>query len=269
LLSERRLMDVWLKALVLGIVEGATEFLPISSTGHLIIAADWLAYPEAERATFEIFIQLGAMLAVFWHFRADLADLARRAPRDRAAQRLLVNLAIAFVPAAAVGFLFHDWIETYLFSVRSVAFAMIAGGVVIWLIEARHRRPTVAHMPEMQWREALWVGLAQVTSLYPGVSRAGATIMGGMLAGLGRPAATQFSFFLAMPTLAAASLFSLAKALPRITSGEVAALGVGLVSAFVTALAVIRVFLRYVQTHDFRPFAYYRIAFGLVLLLLA
>jgi undecaprenyl-diphosphatase len=260
---------VLLKALLLGIVEGATEFLPVSSTGHLIIAAEWLNYPEAERSTFEIFIQLGAMLAVFWHYRGDLFDLARRAPRDPAARSLLLNVAIAFLPAAAVGFLFHEWIEAYLFSVRTVALALIVGGIAIWLIEQRGARPDVEVMEAMRWREALAIGIAQVTSLFPGVSRAGATIMGGMLAGLSRPAATQFSFYLAMPTLAAASLYSLAKALPRIAAGEAGALAVGLVTAFISALAVIRVFIRFVQTHDFRGFAYYRIAFGLLLLAFA
>jgi undecaprenyl-diphosphatase len=250
----------------LGIVEGVTEFLPVSSTGHLIIATEWLAYPDAERATFEIFIQLGAMLAVFWHYRADLLDLARRAPREPAAQGVIANLALAFLPAAVIGFLLHHWIEEHLFSVRAVAAALVAGGVAIWLIERFGPRVTIARMEDMRWREALAVGLAQVASLYPGTSRAAATIMGGMLSGLSRPAATRFSFFLAMPTLTAASLFSLAKAFPHIHAAEAASLAVGLAAAFVSALIVIRALLRYVQTHDFRPFAYYRIAFGLLLL---
>jgi undecaprenyl-diphosphatase len=258
-----------LKAILLGIVEGATEFLPVSSTGHLIIAADWLRYPEAERATFEIFIQLGAILAVFWHYRRDLLDLGRRAPRDAQARALLGKVLAAFVPAAAVGLLLHDWIEANLFSVRAVAAAMIAGGAVIWLVELRRPRPDVTRMDAMTWRQAVWVGVAQIASLYPGMSRAAATIVGGMLAGLDRPAATQFSFYLALPTLSAASLFSLVKALPTITASEASSLAVGLVAAFVSALLVIRAFLRYVQSHDFRPFAYYRIAAGALLLLLS
>jgi len=256
-----------LQALILGIVEGATEFVPVSSTGHLIIAADWLGYPEAERATFEIFIQMGAILAVFWHYRSDLLQLAQRAQRERPAQELIGKVLLAFLPAAAVGFLLHRWIEAHLFSVRAVAGALIVGGIVIWLVERRPRPATVQRMEAMGWREALWVGLAQVTSLYPGVSRAAATIIGGMLAGMSRPAATHFSFYLALPTLTAASLFSLAKALPTITAGEASSLTIGFVSAFVTALLVIRAFLRYVQSHDFRPFAYYRIALGVLLLL--
>jgi undecaprenyl-diphosphatase len=259
-------MLVWLKAAVLGVVEGATEFLPISSTGHLIIAADWLRFPEAQRDTFEIFIQLGAILAVFWHYRIDLLDLARRAPRDPAAQGLIGKVLFAFLPAAVVGLLLHHWIEEHLFSVRAVAWALIAGGVVIWLVELRPRAPTVARMESMRWRDALVVGMAQVASLYPGTSRAAATIVGGMMSGMSRPAATQFSFYLALPTLTAASLFSLLKAIHEITADQAVALAVGFVAAFLSALAVIRVFLAYVQTHDFRPFAYYRIVFALLLL---
>jgi undecaprenyl-diphosphatase len=255
-----------LKAILLGVVEGATEFLPVSSTGHLIIAADWLRYPQAQRATFEIFIQLGAILAVFWHYRRELIDLVRRASRERSAGELLAKVLLAFVPAAAVGLLFHHWIEDHLFSVRAVSAALIGGGVLIWLIELRPALPSVTDIESMGWRHAVWVGLAQITSLFPGVSRAAATIIGGMLCGMSRPAATQFSFYLALPTLTAASLFSLAKAAGTITSGEAGSLAVGFGAAFVTALLVIRGFLRYVQSHDFRPFAYYRIAFGILLL---
>jgi undecaprenyl-diphosphatase len=257
-----------LKALLLGIVEGATEFVPVSSTGHLIIASDWLHYPVAQRATFEIFIQLGAILAVYWHYRSDLLELARGAAHARPARALIAKVLLAFVPAAVVGLLLHRWIEDHLFSVHAVAVSLIVGGAIIWIIELRPRRPSVERMEAMGWREAVWVGLAQVTSLYPGISRAGATIVGGMLAGMSRPAATQFSFYLALPTLTAASLFSLLKAASTITRDEATSLALGFAAAFVTALLVIRGFLRYVQSHDFRPFAYYRIAFGLLLLLL-
>ena len=260
---------LWLKAIILGIVEGATEFLPVSSTGHLIIAAEWLHYPQAQRATFEIFIQLGAILAVFWHYRRELLDLVRRAARQRPARELIAKVLLAFVPAAAVGFLLHHWIEEHLFSVHAVAAALIVGGAIIWLIELRPRRPAVTHIEAMGWRHAVWVGLAQITSLYPGVSRAAATIVGGMLAGMSRPAATQFSFYLALPTLTAASLFSLAKAAGTITADEASSLALGFATAFITALLVIRAFLRYVQSHDFRPFAYYRIALGILLLILS
>lgn len=256
-----------LKALILGIVEGATEFLPISSTGHLIIASEVLNYPEPARATFEIFIQLGAILAVFWHYREPLLDLGRRVPQDAKAGAFVLKVLLAFLPAAFVGLLFHDWIEEHLFSVRSVAWALVAGGLVILMIERRQHTPAVQTIEEMSWRDALWVGIAQVTALYPGVSRAGATIMGGMLAGLGRPTATQFSFYLALPTISAASVFSILKSLSDLTAADIAPLTVGFIAAFVSALVVIRGFIRYVQTHDFRVFGYYRIVFGLLLLL--
>jgi len=258
-----------LKALLLGLVEGATEFLPVSSTGHLIIASEWLHYPPAQRATFEIFIQLGAILAVYWHYRRELLTLAHDARRDRGARALIGKVLLAFLPAAAIGFLLHHWIEVHLFSVHAVALALIVGGGVIWCIELRPPAVAVERIEGVRWGDALWIGIAQVASLYPGVSRAAATIMGGMLTGLARPAATQFSFYLALPTLTAASLYSLLKALGHIEASEASALAIGFVSAFVSALAVIRVFLRYVQTHDFRPFAYYRIVFGLLLLWLA
>jgi undecaprenyl-diphosphatase len=260
-------MLVWLKAVVLGIVEGATEFLPISSTGHLIIAADVVNFPVAARDTFEIFIQLGAILAVFWHYRTTLLDLGRRAPRDPAARALVGKVLLAFVPAALVGFLVHHWIEAHLFSVRAVAWAMISGGVIIWLVERRPQRVTVSALEGTRWRDALAIGVAQIASLYPGTSRAAATIIGGMLTGLSRPAATQFSFFLALPTLTAASLFSLLKAIHQIHADEAVALALGLIAAFASALLVIRAFLAFVQTHDFRPFAYYRVIVGALLLL--
>ncbi len=261
-------MPLWLKALVLGVVEGVTEFLPISSTGHLIVASDWIGYPQASRATFEIFIQLGAILAVFWHYRESLLDLARDLPAESRARSLVAKVFVAFLPAAFVGLLFHHWIEENLFSVRSVAAALVGGGIVILLIERRQWRPAVQEMENMRWSDAVWVGLAQITSLFPGVSRAAATIMGGLLAGMSRPAATQFSFYLALPTITAASLFSLLKSLSDLGSGDIVPFTVGFLAAFASALLVIRAFLRYVQSHDFRPFGWYRIAFGLLLLVL-
>jgi undecaprenyl-diphosphatase len=258
---------LWLQALLLGLVEGATEFLPVSSTGHLIIASDWLHYPEAQRATFEIFIQLGAILAVYWHYRRELLALVSEAPRQPAARDLLAKVLLAFVPAAAVGFVAHHWIEEHLFSVRAVAWALIVGGVIMWIVDRAPRAASVYRIEAVGWRAALAIGAAQVVSLFPGMSRAAATIVGGLLAGLDRPTATQFSFYLALPTLTAASLYSLLKALGQIDAGAAGALAVGFVAAFVTALAVIRVFLRYVQTHDFVPFAVYRIVFGVLLLL--
>lgn len=262
-------MPLLLKALILGIVEGITEFLPISSTGHLIIASAIVDYPEQQRATFEIFIQLGAILAVVWHYRTALFDLVRRAPRDAHARALILKVGVAFVPAAVVGLLFHEMIEAYLFSPTNVAAALIAGGFVIFAVERRMRAPRVTALEDTRWGDAVAIGVAQIASLYPGVSRAGATIIGGMLAGLSRRAATEFSFYLALPTLIAASLYSLIKSLPALSAADIAPFSVGLVSAFVSALIVIRSFLAYVQTHDFRAFGYYRIAAGLVVLLVS
>lgn len=260
-------MPLLVKAFILGIVEGITEFLPISSTGHLIIASAIVDYPEHQRATFEIFIQLGAILAVIWHYRAALFDQVRRAPSDAAARNLFLKVGVAFVPAAAVGLLFHDAIEHYLFSPINVAAALIVGGFIILAVERRMRTPVIAALEGTRWSDAIAIGLAQIASLYPGVSRAGATIIGGMLAGLSRRAATEFSFYLALPTLIAASLYSLIKSLPEMSAADIAPFTVGLIAAFVSALIVIRSFLTYVQGHDFRIFGYYRIAAGLVVLL--
>lgn len=252
----------------MGVVEGVTEFLPVSSTGHLILVGALLDYPERQRITVEIFIQMGAILAVFWQYGTELLDLARRVPRDRTARDLVLKVLVAFLPAAAVGFLFHHVIEDRFFSPRSVAAALILGGVVILLVERRPRDAHVERIEATGWRDALGIGLAQVASLFPGVSRAGATIIGGLLVGLSRPVATQFSFYLALPTVSAASLFGLVKGLPLLGAADVMPLALGFVAAFASALLVIRSFLRYVRAHDFRAFGYYRIVLGLLVYLL-
>jgi len=253
-----------LKAVVLGIVEGVTEFLPISSTGHLIVASALIDYPEAHRATFEIFIQLGAILAVVWHYREHLLDLLRRAPADTSARLLIAKVLLAFVPAAAAGFLFHHAIEEHLFSPLVVAATLIVGGILIVIIERRVWRPSVDGIEATGWRESAWVGVAQVLSLIPGVSRAGSTIIGGMLAGMSRPTATQFSFYLSIPTLTAASLYSLFKARHDLGGADLVPLGVGFVVSFVSALVVIRAFIGFVQRNTLSGFGYYRILFGLI-----
>jgi undecaprenyl-diphosphatase len=260
---------VWLliQAVILGIVEGLTEFLPVSSTGHLIVTGVFIDYPERQRATFEIFIQLGAIVAVFWHYRRELLDLAVRAPREAPARDLALKVAVAFVPAAVIGFLFHHWIEAHLFSVRTVAGALIVGGVILLAVERRPLTAVVDSIEQARWRDAVGVGIAQVFSLFPGISRAGATIVGGLLTGMSRPASTQFSFYLALPTITAASLFSLWKSLSHLTAADALPLSVGFLAAFASALIVIRLFIAYVQTHDFRIFGYYRIVAGIVLLL--
>ena len=257
-----------LKAFVLGIVEGVTEFLPVSSTGHLIVVSTFLDYPAEARETFDIFIQLGAILAVVWHFRAHLFEIVSLAPSRRVDRDLLAKLFLAFLPAATVGFLFHRLIERYLFSPTVVGVTLIAGGIVIILVERRAWHFRTHTIEALTWREAVWVGLAQTVSMIPGVSRAGATIIGGMFAGLDRPVATQFSFYLSIPTLTAASLYSLFKARHLLNGGHAASLAVGFVVSFVAALIVVRAFIGFVQRHDFTGFGYYRIAFGLVVLAL-
>ena len=247
-------MPLLLKALVLGIVEGVTEFLPISSTGHLILVGDWIGYPEASRVTMEIFIQMGAILAVFWQYGAALRDLAVRAPHDGAARDLIAKVLLAFVPAAVVGLLFHHAIEEHLFNPLRVASALVLGGILLIVIERRPRAVTIETVEATRWSDALWVGVAQVASLFPGVSRAGATIVGGLLVGMSRPAATDFSFYLALPTVSAASLFSLAVVAVIVFVGVL------------SALLVIRSFLRFVRSHDFQGFGWYRIVFGAIVL---
>ncbi len=257
-----------LKALVLGIVEGITEFLPISSTGHLIVASHIIDYPEASREAFEIFIQLGAILAVVWHYWKPLLKLVEGAPREVQARELIGKVMLAFVPAAAVGFLFHHLIEEHLFSPTVVAGSLIVGGVIIIFVERQRLHFEVRAIDQTSWMQALWVGVAQVLSLVPGVSRAGSTIIGGMLVGMNRSAATQFSFYLSIPTMFAASLYSLFKARHLLTMNDAMPLAIGFVAAFISALIVVRAFITFVQRHDFTGFGYYRILAGLAILLL-
>ena len=249
-----------LKAFILGIVEGITEFLPISSTGHLILAADLLDFTGARANVFNIAIQSGAMLAVVWEYRARFF---------RVDLNLYRNLLVAFVPAAALGLLFGSQIKHYLFHAVPVALAFIVGGVIILLVDRGNRISRVQESREMTWLDALKVGIAQCFALIPGTSRSGATIIGGMLFGLSRKAATEFSFFLAVPTLVAAGAYDLWKNRDLFSSTDVPLFAVGLVTSFVSAWLVIRWLIRYVATHDFRWFAWYRIAFGLVVLLTA
>lgn len=256
-----------LKAAILGLVEGVTEFLPISSTGHLIVASSLLGFQGSLGGTFEIFIQLGAVLAVVWFYRRDLWSQAQRLPKDRAVQRLWLNVAIAFVPAAALGFLLHEWIKAVLFSPAVVALALIVGGVVLILVERRDHAGGTASLMDISPRQALVVGIAQVLSLVPGTSRSAASIVGGLLGGLDRSTATAFSFYLAIPTLGLATLFDLVTSLDQINRQDALLLAVGLAVAFVSALAAVGWLLRYVATHDFRPFGIYRIVAGMAVLL--
>lgn len=260
-------MDQWLllKALILGIVEGLTEFLPVSSTGHLIIAGDLLSYTGERAKTFEIFIQLGSILGVVWYYRDRLGQLAAGLSKPPA-RWFVLNLFIAFLPAAVVGLLLHRYIRAYLFSPITVAIALIVGGVAILVIERLPLRARVADLAALTPRDAFKIGLAQTCALFPGVSRSGATIMGGLLSGLTRTAATEFSFFLAMPTMLAATLYDLYRSREFLQPDDLLVFALGFVSAFVSALLVVKLFLAYVARHDFTAFAYYRIGFGLLVL---
>src|SRR3954465_7672151 len=258
--------DLLVKAAIMGLVEGATEFIPVSSTGHLIVVGEWLHLVDERARTFEIFIQLGAILAVMWLYRTRLLRTVQSAGRDPRSRRLILNLGIAFLPAAIVGFLAHDWIKEHLFARAVVACALVVGGILILLIERWAPSTRIADVEELPPRTALGIGLAQVLSLVPGTSRSGATIMGGYALGLSRVAATEFSFFLAIPVMFAATLFDLLKARHMLSSADTPVFAVGFVVSFITALIVVKKFLQYVSNHTFRPFAYYRIVFGLLLL---
>ena len=247
-----------LHALILGLVEGITEFLPISSTGHLIVAGSLLGFNDERAGVFFVAIQTGAMLAVLWEYRARFFRI------DPALYR---NLVVAFIPAAVLGLLFSKYIKSYLFHAVPVALAFIVGGVIILLVDRGEKDARVKDTRSMSWLDALKVGVAQCFALIPGTSRSGATIIGGMLFGMSRPAATEFSFFLAVPTLCAAGGYDLLKHRALFSTDDLGMFAVGLAVSFASAFAVIRWLIRYVATHDFRPFAWYRIAFGAVVLL--
>ena len=257
-------------AAILGLVEGLTEFLPVSSTGHLIVAGSLLHYTGDRAKLFEIVIQAGAILAVCWEYRARLFMVVRGLPRERGAQRFALNLLVAFLPAAVLGLAFSAFIKAHLFAPVPVATAFIAGALVIlWAERRQRRRPDsvrIRGVDELHWLDALKIGFAQALALIPGTSRSGATIIGGMLFGLSRQAATEFSFFLAIPTLFAATGYDLFRNRDLLASNDLAMIGVGFAVAFISAFFTIRALLRYVAHHDFVPFAWYRIAFGLLIL---
>jgi undecaprenyl-diphosphatase len=262
-----------LKALIMGIVEGLTEFLPISSTGHLILAGSLLDFTGEKIKVFEIVIQAGAMLAVCWEYRVKIGSVIAGLFSDAKAQRFVLNLVIAFLPAAVLGLLFSKKIKAVLFAPVPVALAFIIGGVIILWVERRHKANPVAarikSIDDMTPLDALKVGFAQAFALIPGTSRSGATIIGGMLFGLSRKAATEFSFFLAIPTLFAATIYSLYKDRALLSMADIPLFGIGTVSAFVSAFFCVRWLLRYISTHDFTVFAWYRIVFGIVVIISA
>jgi undecaprenyl-diphosphatase len=261
-------MDITLllHALILGIVEGLTEFLPVSSTGHLILAGDLLHFNDEKGKVFEIVIQFGAILAVAWEYRAKIAQVMLGLSHERAAQRFVLNLGIAFMPLALLGLLFHKPIKAILFQPIPVAMAFIIGGLFILWAERRQHTVRIATLDQLNASDALKLGLAQALALIPGTSRSGATIIGGLFFGLSRQAATEFSFFLAIPTLTLATLYQVYKERELFSIDDMGMFAVGFGAAFVSAFFCVRWLLRYISHHDFVPFAWYRIAFGLLVI---
>ena len=271
------MVEELLKAVILGIVEGVTEFLPISSTGHLIVAAQALSLEASLRGTFEIFIQVGAVVAVMIFYRQELIAQAKSAFKDRSVSSFWLGVLLAFLPAAVVGFLFSDVIDAVLFNPTVVGLALIAGGLLFLGFERFMTIPPSASAasaegtPHISLRQAFIVGLCQLLALVPGMSRSGMSILGGLMAGLNRQAATRFSFYLAMPTLGMATLYSLMRDLDKVIAGgaqNLLLLGAGALVSGVVAWAAIAWLLRYIANHNFVPFAWYRIVVGGLILLL-
>ncbi len=268
-------MDIILaiKAIIMGLVEGFTEFLPISSTGHLILAGSLLDFTTDKAKVFDIAIQAGAILAVMWEYRARIGVVVKGMFSEPRQQKFVVNLIVAFLPAAVLGFLFSKAIKEHLFTPVPVATAFIVGALVILWAERRHRTLPGSHrietVDDMTMLDAFKVGCAQCFALIPGTSRSGSTIIGGMLFGLSRKAATEFSFFLAIPTLLAATVYSVIKERHLLSVADLPLFGLGGLAAFVSAFLCVRWLLRYISTHDFTIFAWYRIVFGVVVLVTA
>lgn len=262
-------MDLWsaAQAVILGIVEGLTEFLPISSTGHQIIVADLIGFGGERAMAFNIIIQLGAILAVVWEFRRKITDIVTGLPTQRNAQRFTVNLLIAFLPAVVLGVIFADMIHEYLFNPITVAVALVLGGFVMLWAEKRVHTVRVDHVDDMHWTDALKVGCAQCLAMIPGTSRSGSTIIGGLLFGLSRKAATEFSFFLAMPTMVGAAVYSGYKYRDLFRAEDFPVFALGFIVAFIFAMIAVRALLKFIANHSYAVFAWYRIAFGILILM--
>ena len=262
-------MDIVLlvKAAIMGIVEGLTEFLPISSTGHLILAGALLGFDDEKAKVFDIAIQTGAIFAVIMVYWQKIRSTIVALPRQRKAQRLVLNVVIGFLPAVVLGLLFGKVIKAHLFIPTVVASTFIIGGfIILWAEKRPPGSVRIENVDDMTPMDALKVGLVQCFAMIPGTSRSGATIIGGMLLGLSRQAATDFSFFLAIPTLIGAGAYSLYKERALLSMADLPMFAVGLAFSFISAWLCVRWLLRYISTHDFVPFAWYRIAFGIVVL---
>lgn len=258
--------SVLLKAIILSIVEGATEFIPVSSTGHLILASEILNFDGPLAGTFEVVIQLGAILAVCVLYFRRLLNVVIGLPSDPAARYFASAVIIAFLPAALLGFLLHDFIKQVLFSPYVVCISLITGGIAILLIEYFKPAPRVADVENLRPVTALQIGLFQCVAMIPGVSRSGATIMGALMIGVDRKTAAEFSFFLAIPTMLGAFTLDLWKGRELLNADQAFVIGVGFVGAFISSLIVVRWLIGYVSRHDFKPFGWYRIIFGTLFL---
>jgi len=265
-----------IKAAIMGVVEGVTEFLPISSTGHLIVVGDALHFDGPAAQTFEIFIQLGSILSVVWLYKKKIFDFSSKdasASLQTGWMKFWIKVLVSFLPAAIVGLAAHKYIKAYLFTPTIVALSLIGGGIVILGVEAFLRRKSISAPAEnavqhVKYSQAIWIGVAQILALIPGVSRSGSTIIGGMLTKLDRKTATEYSFFLAIPTMLAATGYDLLKSAGSVSSSDVPVFAVGFIVAFFSALVAIKTFIRFIGTHSFRGFAWYRIAFGVLILLI-
>ncbi len=255
-------------SLLLGVIEGVTEFLPISSTGHLILTTDLLGLATPPGRVLEVVIQLGAILAVCWFYRARLRQLAMGVFHERASQHFTLKLFLAFLPSAIIGLLAHDMIKTHLFSTLVVSVMLIVGGIAILLIERYKPDPHTIELEAISFKMAIAIGFFQVLAMIPGTSRSGATIMGALLMGIERKTAAEFSFFLAIPTMLAATVYDLYKNFGALSDENFISIGVGFVAAFLAALLSVRALLTFLGRHGFAPFAWYRIAVGVIMLCL-
>ena len=262
-------MDMWLavQAFILGVVEGLTEFLPVSSTGHQIIVADAIDFGGQRAKAFNIIIQLAAILAVMWEYRRKIVEVVVGVPREAKAQRFTVNLLVAFFPAVILGLSFADLIEKWFFYPFTLASAPVGGGVVMLWAEKRPHKIAAETVDDMSWQQALKVGCAQCLALVPGTSRSASTIIGGLFFGLSRKAATEFSFFLAMPTMIGATVYSVYKHRELFAGGEdIYVFVIGFITSFIFAMLAVRALLKFIASHSYAVFAWYRIVFGVLIL---
>lgn len=257
------------KAILLGIIEGLTEFLPVSSTAHLLLSSKYIDFSYIQNDVFEIFIQLGAIIAVCALYHKKLTEVVLGIFKNKSSQDLAFNITISFVPAAVIGFLFYGMIKEIFFNSFSIAVALIIGGVLILLIERMNIKTKHSRIEDISKLQSFKIGLFQTIAMIPGVSRSGATIMGGILLKLDRKTATEFSFFLAIPTIFAATVYDLYKNYNLIDKSGIALLAIGFLTSFICALVVIKWFIKFVSTHSFKVFAYYRIIIGIIILLIS